>query len=518
MTASKNLSALLKKIEIARWDYITSSRSRTLIAADLVQLSLRKYELCNFRTAVGDVFGHDLMKGKYGDDFKSAESRLMYRHLKHNAPSRTSVVRELMRSAETIKAWEFAREENDFSIAAPHLERSIEAERDAAKYSRDHLLWEDYKAQPELPIDVAMDKKSEDFRPRHIIAWGEDLIPFCQGMLAKQKMFQATQRYLHDDAFHMPADKQEKLLRGLLTKLGYDDTRGKIAPSPHPICLGRNDDVRIGYTIDENNFLNTLLSTAHEAGHAFYRQNLPQEHKDELCGDVAGNIVDEAMALLFENHVMRTKAGAQLIYDMVSREVGEPYKSRLNPQMIYKHMDKLEPHGTRAKADDVRYPLDIMHRFGMVKDLYSGEVRADDLKSAWNKRYEDMTGIAPKDDRYGILQDVHLFGGEAAWLTTYLPGRLAAAQLAEACVADCPDVGKAIALYGGFDRDLSNLEPFKEWLRENICQEGARLRPFDLLQSATGQALSTQAYMAHVKDRYAPPRMPVVATQMGCAL
>ncbi len=516
MSASKNLAALIKKIEITRWDYITGSRSRMASAADLAQLSLRKYELCNLKTSIGKVFGMPIPKNSDGTDFSAAEQRLMYHHMKHNASGRTSVLSDLYNSAKTIGAWEKAYAANDFNVVAPQLAQSLQGEYAALEHSRERLLWETADNAPQSLMDVALDKKTEGLRSQQIVQWGELLKPFCQELLAKQKMFQATQRYLRGDAFAMPAADQEKLVRLFLQKVGYDETRGKIAAAPHPICLGRNDDVRIGYKIDERNFLNTLLSTAHEAGHAFYRQNLPEEHKDELCGDIAGNVVDEGMALLFENVMFRSKAGAQFIYDFVSRELGEPYKSRWNAQMIFKHMIKLEPDGIRAKADDVRYPLDILHRHEVLFNMYFLQDDVNSHKEYWNEYYEKLTGITPKDDRSGILQDIHLYSGEASWLPTYLPGRLAASQFAEAFFEINPKQRRVFGEYHGIDRDLKALDGLKDWLRTNVCQEGARLKPLDLIEHVTGKPLLPDSYMLDVAKKYEPPRMPVVAVNGFC--
>lgn len=511
MGASQNLAALRKNIELARWDYLTGSRPWAKAALDITQMTMRQYELLNFQQAFGSVF-RSSGSASSGDGFETAERRLMDYNIRHKPRSRSSAMRGLLDNLRTIEAWGKARAANDFDLVAGRFGAAMRHEYSEARYKFTNGSWPEMDERPESERDVALDSRSEGLRNKHMHDWERTLRPFCQGLLEKERTRQATQRYLYDDAFHMPAADQETLVHGLLRRMGYDESCGKIAPAPHPICLGRNDDVRIGYTIDEKNFLQTLLSAAHEGGHAFYRQNLPEAQKNMLSGDIAGNTVDEAMALLFENAVFRTKAGAAFIYDMVAREVGEPYKSRLSPQMIFKHMMKLEPRGIRAKADEIRYPLDILHRYSMMDSFYKGAKRGwtNENKVIWNALSEKMIGIDPEDDNHGILQDVHIYAGEAAWLPMYLPGRLAASQIVETFFEENPKQRKVFNEYGWLDRDLKALDPLKSWLKEKICDEGARLKPFELIEHVTGKPLSPDAYMAHVTAKYTSAPLPQI--------
>src|SRR4030042_1805063 len=79
----------------------------------------------------------------------------------------------------------------------------------------------------------------------------------------------------------IPVGTQRKIAKALADFVGYDVTSkkagGRIDETEHPFTTGYYDDVRITTHYFENEFTSSLFSVLHEAGHALYEQNLPQE-------------------------------------------------------------------------------------------------------------------------------------------------------------------------------------------------------------------------------------------------
>ena len=57
----------------------------------------------------------------------------------------------------------------------------------------------------------------------------------------------------------------------------------------------------------------------------------------------------------------------------------------------------------RTDADEVTYNLHVMLRFDLELDLLEGKLAVRDLPEAWRERFEADLGIAPPDDRDGVL-------------------------------------------------------------------------------------------------------------------
>ena len=70
----------------------------------------------------------------------------------------------------------------------------------------------------------------------------------------------------------------------------------------------------------------------------------------------------------------------------------------------------VEPSFIRIEADELTYPLHIMIRYEIERDLFNGDLQAKDLPQVWNDKYEEYLGIRPDTDAKGVLQDMHWSG------------------------------------------------------------------------------------------------------------
>lgn len=77
---------------------------------------------------------------------------------------------------------------------------------------------------------------------------------------------------------------------------------------------------------------------------------------------------------------------------------------------------------------------------------------------------------------------------------TYTLGNLGAAQLFEAACAQKPEIPRELAS-GQYGTLLG-------WLRGKVHGLGGQLLPGDLIEAATGKALSAEAHLEHLRRRY----------------
>ena len=73
----------------------------------------------------------------------------------------------------------------------------------------------------------------------------------------------------------------------------------------------------------------------------------------------------------------------------------------------------------RVDADELTYPLHVILRYEIERDLFSGALAVADLPRVWNAKIQEYLGITPPDDALGVLQDVHWSHGSFGYFPTY---------------------------------------------------------------------------------------------------
>ena len=106
----------------------------------------------------------------------------------------------------------------------------------------------------------------------------------------------------------------------------------------------------------------------------------------------------------------------------------------------------------------------------------------------------DLLGTTPTTDRDGVMQDIHWPEGLFGYFPTYTLGNLYAAQLADAFEREHGSLEASIAA-GDFAGILG-------FLRERVHVHGGSVPTAELMESATGSPLSSDAFIGHVKRRY----------------
>jgi carboxypeptidase Taq len=224
-----------------------------------------------------------------------------------------------------------------------------------------------------------------------------------------------------------------------------------------------------------------------------YDLGLPQEWRDQPVGRDRGMALEESQSLLLEMMVCRSRAFVRYVTPLIGRHFGVSGPD-WDVENVYGHLTRVQRGLIRVDADELTYPLHIMLRYELEKQLLSGELAVRDLPAAWNAGMEQRLGIRPANDLEGCLQDIHWAIGSFGYFPSYALGAVIAAQLYESLRAALP----------AFDEQLARGEfsGLFGWLRTHVHGLGAKVPVQELLKSATGRPLSSASFVRYVEAKY----------------
>ena len=140
------------------------------------------------------------------------------------------------------------------------------------------------------------------------------------------------------------------------------------------------------------------------------------------------------------------------------------------------------------------YPLHIILRYRLERQMIDGALKAADLPEAWHAGMQELLGVTPDTDADGCMQDVHWPSGAFGYFPSYTLGALAAAQIFAAATMADEVIMPAIA--------VGDFAPLNAWLRTHIHGSASRYSTEQTLQNATGKTLGVAAFKAHIEARY----------------
>ncbi len=294
-------------------------------------------------------------------------------------------------SAVAQEIWAKARAENDFDSFSPLLVKTFELARRTA----DYLGYEDD------PYDALVDLYEPGAKTAQIAAMFADLKPH---LIELTQAIVASPRYAETRPLtgHFPTQTQNEITKQLVEAIGYDFTRGRQDPAPHPFCTNFScNDVRITTRFDESYLPMALYASLHEAGHALYEMGSPQEYDNTpLAGGVSMGI-HESQSRMWENLVGRSRAYCH--YALPQLQKAFPALSGIDTDTFYRAVNLVTPSLIRVEADEVTYNLHVLLRFELERELLAGRLAVKDLREAWNVKMQEYLGITPPDDTQGVL-------------------------------------------------------------------------------------------------------------------
>jgi len=383
----------------------------------------------------------------------------------------------------SYEAWVKARPANDFSIAQPYLEKTLELSRRLADYfpGYEHIADPLIDYEDEGMKASTLRKLFEKLR--------EQLVPIVEAITSQPPADDACLRQ------HYPEAKQLAVGQDLIRQMGYEFSRGRQDKTPHPFMTKFSlGDVRITTRVEEKYLGEALYGAMHEAGHALYEQGIDRDFEGTPLADGCSAGAHEAQSRLWENRVGRSREFCRFFFPRL-QEAFPDQLSSVSLDTFYRAINKVERSLIRTAADEVTYNLHVLIRFELELKLLEDSLSIADLPEAWREMYRVDLGVAPEDDRDGVLQDMHWYcatiGGK---FQGYTLGNIMGAQFYQSALEAHPDIPDTIS-QGRFDTLLG-------WLQENIYRYGNMFTPDELIQQVTGGPLSIEPYIGYITGKF----------------
>lgn len=400
-----------------------------------------------------------------------------------------SLVEELAEvSSKAQHEWAEARRDSDFARFRPWLERIVALNRRKAEcYGWDRTNGE------------AWDALADGFEPGCTAKMVEGVFTPLRAKLRTLLGRLDAGPKKPSNAFNeheLPVEAQERFVRMVAERLGFDFKRGRLDRSTHPFCGGSHcRDVRLTTRFSPTCVLDGLGSTMHEAGHGMYEQGLSAQAIGLPMGQAVSLSIHESQSRLWENQVGRSRAFWTWGFGTLRDFFGAAC-DRFSPDDVYAAANVVERGFIRVDADEATYNMHVIVRFQLERGLIDGSLAVKDLPGEWNRLYEQELGVKVPDDRRGCLQDVHWSMGAIGYFPTYTLGTLYAAQLFETAKREIPGLEEGFA--------KGEFSPLLRWLNAKVHTQGRRYLPEDLCREVTGAPLSADPFMRHLEGKLSP--------------
>ncbi|MBI5666770.1 MAG: carboxypeptidase M32 [Chloroflexi bacterium] len=386
-------------------------------------------------------------------------------------------------AAITYQAWTEARPANNFMQMRPMLETTLDYSRRLADYFPGY----DHIADPLIDFaDYGM--KAADVR-RVFTELREQLVPLVRAITSQPPADDSCLKQ------HYPEALQRQFGEEVIRAFGYDFNRGRQDKTHHPFMTKFSlGDVRITTRFNENDLGDGLFSTLHESGHAMYEQGINPAYEATPLADGTSAGVHESQSRTWENIVGRSRGFWEHFYPRLQQIFPDQLRN-VPLDTFYRAINKVQRSLIRVDADEVTYNLHVMIRFDIELQLLEGTLTIRDLPEAWHARYESDLGVTAPDDRDGVLQDVHWYGGIIGGaFQGYTLGNIMSGLFYDAALKAHPNIPAEIA-QGKFGT-------LHGWLRENIYQHGAKFTASELIERVTGGPLRIEPYITYLKTKY----------------
>ncbi|MBI2669072.1 carboxypeptidase M32 [Candidatus Woesearchaeota archaeon] len=380
-------------------------------------------------------------------------------------------------AALSFKAWERAREKNDFTMFAPYLEKIVQLKKKEAVYinPKGH------------PYEVLMDEFEEGMTIVKVEAVFAKLKPELMGILSKIKN---SKRYKAQQprTGNFPVETQKLITQDISRMILGENDCFCCVESVHPftttICP---DDVRITTAYQEDPLF-SFLSTAHECGHALYELGFGDQLRGTVLFDSPSFGLHESQSRFWENQVMKSREFWQYYYPFYRKHF--PALSAVSADDFYFSLNQVRPSLIRIECDEVTYCLHIIIRYELERALLEGKIAVKELPQLWAAKYQVYLGVEPKNAVEGVLQDVHWSEGSFGYFPSYAIGTMYAATIFSKVQKHMPGVR------GG------DFGPIIQWLRKNIHQHGALYPAEEVVRKSCGKGLTADDFLAYLKKKY----------------
>jgi carboxypeptidase Taq len=419
------------------------------------------------------------------DEVARANLREMLRDWREaNALPASLVEARTLATAKCEHAWRSQRPANDWRGFLENFRPVLRIAREEAR-----LLADDTG----LPLyDALLDRFEPGVRAQDIDRIFGSVKAWLPDLIARVREKQRSEQVIAP-AGPFPLAAQRALSDAVMKQLGFDFEGGRLDESTHPFTGGVPEDVRLTTRYRESDFVQSLMGTIHETGHARFEQNLPREWLGQPIGTARSYGIHESQSLSFEMQLARSRPFADLLAPLLAAHLGA--QPAFAAENLHRLFTRVTPGFIRVEADEVTYPAHVILRYEIERALIEGRIEAEDIPAWWDERMQALLGLDTRGNfKDGCLQDVHWTDGAFGYFPSYTLGAMYAAQWFATIRRKVPDLDARIA--------AGDLAPIFDWLRANIWSQASRWDTPELTRRASGEDLNPAHFRAHLEARY----------------
>ncbi len=382
---------------------------------------------------------------------------------------------------ESMTAWKQAREAKDFNIFKPYMKDVFELRRQIALALR-----------PDAdPFATLVDLTDEGLSVDNISTQFQKL---REGIVEIRRKIEKSGMKI-DNSFLKQEHNAEDMMnfaKELASEIGYrDDMGGYNEKVIHAFSstIGPRD-ARISTA--KHGRLSLMTTVLHESGHSMYGYSSNEAVVNAgLYGGISGGF-HEGQARFVENFIGRSRAYIHHIYPKLLETF--PAYAAISEEEFYRGFNKVASTCKRTEADEVTYNLHVIIRFELERDYFAGKLMIDEMRDAWNDKYEAYLGIRPQNDTEGILQDMHWTGSWIGYFQSYALGNIYDGMIYNAIRKDLPNFSGLV--------ERGEFAPIIHWLTDHIWQYGRSVTTMDLLNKFSDKGLDAQPLLDYLDDKF----------------
>ena len=488
----KRLNKLDHAVTILSWDQMVmmpnagvSARSETL-----AELSVMRHELIS-SNAVADALSacENNPEGLSDAEHRSVKAmRTAYQDVSC-LPS-DLVKKQVIAGSNCEHGWRTQRENNDWAGFLENFNEVVSLAREEASIRQEAIT-------AVTPYDALLDLHcrgdSSELIDRVFGELKAELPAMIDQVIEQQGQQVNGSLNSNSNNSHYPVAEQTHLSHALMTSLGFDFNAGRLDVSAHPFSTGVRGDQRITTRYEETSFLDALLATAHETGHASYEAGLPEEWVGLPIGESRNMCIHESQSLMFEKMVTLSEPFLKHLHQLIVKHLTAG--KELSYSGLQQSARKVSKSFIRVEADELTYPIHVALRYDIERDLINGSIEPAHIPEAWDAAMQAGLGLSTKNNYTdGCLQDIHWTDGTFGYFPSYTLGAVNSAQLFASLCKAHPDWEKHF--------EAGDIGFVRTWLSVNIWRYGCFLSSQKLMEQATGEGTNAQSLLAHLRNRY----------------
>ena len=206
-----------------------------------------------------------------------------------------------------------------------------------------------------------------------------ELVPLVGGIREA-----ADDSCLHGD---FAPDRQRQFSLEVLSLWGMDDRSWRLDDTVHPFAVALSEsDIRLTTRFDDDN-LGGILSCLHEFGHGIYERQVDERYARTPLQEGTSSSFHESQSRLWENVVGRRLSTWRFFYPRLQAMLHAAFGDVALEDFL-RALNRVAPGPVRVDADEVTYPIHIVLRFELEREMLSGQVAPADLPEAFDAKLQ----------------------------------------------------------------------------------------------------------------------------------